>query len=168
MIFILIALVLFLLDYNIKNYVEKNYKLGDKKDIFKGKITLKKQYNRGFCLNYMDNKVDLVKKVSVVVFGLLLLVFLFILPQKKKCLKKLGLSMCIGGAASNVYDRLKRGYVIDYFSFNIKSLKHIVFNLADIFVIIGSVVVFFSSLSTTNEKAIKCKLGANIPSPDSK
>lgn len=52
MVYILIALALFVLDWNIKNYFEDNYKIGDRKDILKGKITLKKQYNRGFSLNF--------------------------------------------------------------------------------------------------------------------
>lgn len=146
MIYILIALTLFVLDWNIKNYIEENFKIGDKKDILNGKITLKKQYNRGFSLNFLEHKAELVKKVSAIVFALLVLVFLLILPQKKKHLKKLGLSICLGGAASNVWDRLKRGYVIDYFSFNIKPLKKIIFNLGDIFIFIGSIIIFAISL----------------------
>ena len=46
------------------------------------------------------------------------------------------------GAASNVLDRFKRGYVIDYFTINIKPIKNIVFNLADIFIFIGSFITF--------------------------
>lgn len=150
MVYILIALALFLFDWNIKNYIEENFKIGDKRDILNGKITLKKQYNRGFSLNFLEHKAEFVKKVSALVFGILVLVFLFILPQKRKHLKKLGLSICLGGVASNVWDRLKRGYVIDYFSFNIKVLKKIVFNLADIFIIIGSIIIFITSLFNSN------------------
>lgn len=150
MVYILIALALFVLDWNIKNYFEDNYKIGDRKDILKGKITLKKQYNRGFSLNFLEHKAQLVKKVSALVFAVLVLVFFLILPQKKKCIQKLGLSICLGGAASNVWDRLKRGYVIDYFSINVKPLKRIVFNLADLFIIIGSVLIFIYSLFNPN------------------
>src|SRR5690554_3438563 len=105
MIYILITLAVFLLDHNVKNYIEQHFKLGDRKDILKSRITLKKQYNSGFCLNVLDDRIDLVKKVSAFVFGLVVLAFLLILPQKKRRMIKLGLSLCIGGAASNIKDR---------------------------------------------------------------
>ena len=54
---------------------------------------------------------------------------------KKGCLaQKIGLSMVLGGAISNLYDRLVKGYVVDYFSIEIKRLKKVIFNLGVIFV----------------------------------
>ena len=54
---------------------------------------------------------------------------------KKGCLaQKIGLSMVLGGAISNLYDRLVKGYVVDYFSIEFKRLKKVIFNLGDIFV----------------------------------
>ncbi len=146
MIYILMALAVFTLDCNLKNYIERHFKLSDKKDILKGRITVRKQYNSGFCLNVMDNRIDIVKKASAAILGAVVLVFMMILPGKKKTLTKLGLSLCIGGAASNVKDRFNKGYVVDYFSINFKPIKHIVFNLADIFIFIGSIMVFLTSL----------------------
>ena len=48
----------------------------------------------------------------------------------------------MGGAFSNAYDRLKRGYVVDYVSFDIgsKRLKNIVFNVSDFFIMIGALI----------------------------
>lgn len=154
MVYILIALAVFLLDSNMKNYIEQNIRIGERKDILKGKITVKKEYNSGFCLNVLDDKIEVVKRVSAIVFCMVTFAFILILPCKSKRLQKLGLSLCIGGAASNLKDRFKKGKVVDYFSFNIKSIKHIVFNLADIFIIIGSIIMLLSSLfhrDTINE-----------------
>lgn len=150
MIYILIALGVFFLDHNVKNYIEQNFKLGEKKDIFNGKITIKKQYNSGFSLNVLDDRIDLVKKVSAIVFGIVFISFVFILPQKRKRLMKLGLSLAIGGAASNLKDRFVKGYVVDYFIINLKPIKNIVFNLSDIFIFIGSFIMFLSSLFHPN------------------
>lgn len=153
MIYIMITLGIFFLDWNIKNYIEKRFTAGEKKDILKGKVTIRKQYNTGLCLNFLDKKIELVKNLSAAVFGALVIAYIIILPQKNKTLKKLGLSICTGGAASNVYDRYKRGYVVDYFSLNIKPIKHIIFNLADIFILLGSFITFFSCLITGSKKA---------------
>lgn len=153
MIYIIIALSVFLLDWNIKKYIEDHFDIGEKKDILKGKVTVRKQYNRGFSLNILDNKVELVKKITGVIFAVLILTYIIILPQRNKTLKKIGLSLCTGGAASNVLDRFKNGHVVDYFSFNCKPIKHIVFNLADIFILLGSFITFLSYLMHPEAKS---------------
>lgn len=145
MVYILITLALFIFDADVKNYIEQNFRMGETKDILKGRITVIRHHNKGFSLNVLDNRQDIVKKVSVILFGVIVLLFIIILPQKRKRLMKLGLSLSIGGAASNVWDRFKKGYVVDYFSINIKPIKHIVFNLADIFIFIGAFMLFLSS-----------------------
>mgnify|MGYP004557310627 CR=1 FL=1 len=45
-----------------------------------------------------------------------------------------------------LYDRLKRGYVVDYFSIQCGKLKKVVFNLGDIFVFLGSGILFGAEL----------------------
>ena len=66
---------------------------------------------------------------------------------KKGCVaQKIGLSMVLGGAISNLYDRLVKGYVVDYFSIEFKRLKKVIFNLGDIFVFLGSLVFLIGEL----------------------
>ncbi len=60
--------------------------------------------------------------------------------------QKIGLSMVLGGAISNLYDRLVKGYVVDYFSIEFKRLKNVIFNLGDIFVFLGSLVFLAAEL----------------------
>ncbi|HKL80148.1 MAG TPA: signal peptidase II [Mobilitalea sp.] len=136
----------------VRIHIEKNMQLDDSKEIMNGKVTLKKQYNRGMFLNLLEDKVDTVKKISVVLLGVLLLTFAILLPKKNNRLFKLAISLCLGGAISNVYERLRRGYVTDYFSFNCKPLKSIVFNLADMCIILGSFLLLLISLFSP-----KCK-----------
>ncbi len=65
-----------------------------------------------------------------------------ILPQKDKNVQKLGIAIILGGAISNLYDRVVRRYVVDYFSIQCGKLKGVVFNLGDIFVFLGSGILF--------------------------
>jgi signal peptidase II len=92
----------------------------------------------------MDHKPGLVKMISSIMLGIIILVFSLLLAKKGNTLYKLGLSLILGGAASNVYDRIKRGYVVDYFSF--KFLKRVIFNLSDLFIFIGAVLISVVSL----------------------
>ncbi|MBS5063751.1 MAG: signal peptidase II, partial [Hungatella hathewayi] len=47
---------------------------------------------------------------------------------------------------SNLYDRLKRGYVVDYFSIQAGFLKKVVLNLGDLFIMTGAVILTAKSL----------------------
>ena len=56
---------------------------------------------------------------------------------------KFGLSLLLGGAFSNTYDRLRRGYVVDYFRLNVpaKRIWNLIFNISDFCIVIGAVLV---------------------------
>ena len=65
---------------------------------------------------------------------------------KEHIVRKLALATVIGGSLSNLYDRFVRRYVVDYFSVQIGPLKKVVFNLGDICVFLGSVVLILAEL----------------------
>lgn len=150
MLYILIALAIVLVEYKVKNYIEANKKLGDHEDILQGKVTICKHYNKGAFLNFMENKKEVVKTISCVFLGLILLLFALILPRKGNKLMKFGLSLLLGGAISNVYDRIKRGYVVDYFSINFGKLKNVIFNIADFAIMLGSLLMLIASIFSKN------------------
>lgn len=130
---------IFSVDLTIKNKVEKNQPYGVQKEIGKGFLLLRKVYNKGAMLHFLENKGKIVKVVSLILFLFLWLPFILILSKEGRVLEKIGLSSLLGGAASNLYDRLRRGYVIDYFSFSF--LKKIIFNLGDIFIFFGVILL---------------------------
>ncbi|BCJ92969.1 hypothetical protein acsn021_05380 [Anaerocolumna cellulosilytica] len=139
MVFIIIVMAIFYTDVKIKEYIEDKKEMHKKEEILNGNITIERYHNKGAMLNFMQNDAGFVKCLSAALLGIILLVFTVLLPKKGNNLLKLGLSLVLGGALSNVYDRFKRGYVVDYFSF--KFLKKIVFNISDIFIFIGSFLV---------------------------
>ena len=139
MLYLSLAGIIFVADLLIKNYIEKNRKMNEEEEILVGNITLTRYHNKGAMLNFMEKNTKLVVFVSGLLLGGLLLLFGLMIPKKGNKALKFGLAILVGGAASNVYDRVKRGYVVDYFSF--KWLKNVVFNIADLFIIIGSVLV---------------------------
>jgi signal peptidase II len=148
MIYIFIVLVIVIGEYNIKNYIEKNRELGERQEILKGNIIIRKHHNEGAFLNFMGEKKEMLKTISCILLGLISLLFIILLPKNGKKVFKLGLAFALGGAISNVADRIKRGYVVDYFSFNCKKLKSIIFNLSDIAIFLGSGLMLLSSLFT--------------------
>lgn len=139
MLYLSLAGIIFVADLFIKNYIEKNKKMNEEEEILGGNITLTRYHNKGAMLNFMEKNTKLVVFISGLLLGGLLLLFGLMIPKKGNKVLKFGLAILVGGAASNVYDRVKRGYVVDYFSF--KWLKNVVFNIADLFIIVGSVLI---------------------------
>lgn len=141
--YLVIPLVIFAVDVYIKQYIEDTKDEGFEKSILGGRILLRKSHNKGAMLNIMENRQKLVAGFSLGMSVCILIGYLYLLSKRGKHLLKIGLSFLVGGAFSNVYDRLVRRYVVDYFSFNIKweKIRKIVFNLADLFIFAGSFLV---------------------------
>ena len=131
--------VIFGTDTAIKNKIEKKQQSDLEKEFCNGFIIIRRVHNKGAILHLLEKHGNIVKVLSLVLLLLFFIPFIILIPKEGWVLEKLGFSSLLGGAASNVYDRLKRGYVVDYFSFSF--LKKIVFNLGDLFIFIGLVLV---------------------------
>ena len=138
MVYLFISALIFIGDLLLKNYIEKNKKLGTQEKILKDKIIVTKYHNHGAFLNLLEKKREILLVASGILIGLLGMAMVFVLPQKGKKMLKLGLCFMLGGAGSNVYDRLQRGYVVDYFSFSF--YDKVIFNISDMFIFLGSLI----------------------------
>lgn len=141
--YLCIVALIFAGELGIKNYVEKKRNAGEEKEICKGRILLRKYHNKGACMNLGEKKSNVVAGLSLILTAVLALVFLFTLTRHGNGWLKAGLSLLLGGAFSNTYDRLKRKYVVDYFSFGVKwePLRAIVFNISDFCILIGALII---------------------------
>lgn len=137
MAYILLAVFIFVLDVFMKNRIEARDKENFPVRLDNG-ISLEKHHNKGFILNKMDHKPELVKLLSVITVIPLLIWAVWLFVKKAGALGKTGAAFLLGGAASNIYDRLTRGYVVDYIRLPIKKIRHIIFNIADFFIFIGA------------------------------
>lgn len=144
MIYLFIMGGIFAADCFLKWWIEK--KPDDYgQEIWGGRILLQKSHNRGAMLNFMEGKRQFVTGISVGITIGTAVVFAALLRRKGEYVYKAALAFVLGGALSNVFDRIKRHYVVDYFSFCAKyeRLRRIVFNLGDIFIFLGAFLVFY-------------------------
>ncbi|NBH72013.1 signal peptidase II [Clostridiaceae bacterium] len=102
------------------------------------RIWVYRNHNAGFPFGFLKKKESLVKTVPLVLTSLLAGGLLAMRREKGQRVRKLGMAMVIGGSLSNLYDRYVRGYVVDYFSLRFGPLKEVVFNLGDIFILLGA------------------------------
>ena len=80
------------------------------------------------------------------------------IPKNKfELLTKASLTLIISGAIGNLIDRIFRGFVIDMFHFIFWGNDFAVFNMADIFVVLGTfllaVVILFNDIKKDKEVA---------------
>jgi signal peptidase II len=66
--------------------------------------------------------------------------------------KKYGLLMIFGGAIGNLYDRLFYKAVPDFIDFHVEEFHWFVFNVADIFITIGVIIMILFELIFNNQK----------------
>lgn len=131
------------LDLSIKNVVEGGEEESFPRDLprSKGLVRLHRNHNLGFPFGFLEKRPELVKGIPLLVISAMAGALCALCQDKGKTAQKAGIAIVIGGAISNLYDRVVRGYVVDYFSIEWEPIKNVVFNLGDMFVFLGSAVI---------------------------
>ncbi len=126
-------------DLRIKSHVEKTMEMREERPVCGGRVILRRYHNRGAFLNLGEEKSGWVRAASVCMTAGVVALYVRLGTQKRNPLLRLGLSLLLGGAVSNTYDRLRQNYVVDYFSFHtgFRPLDRMVFNLADFAIAAG-------------------------------
>ena len=154
MIFIIILLSVFLGDLLLKKYIEANLPEGEEKTVFGGRILIRKLHNHGIALGGLSEHPLLIRRGTIGLIGGMFVYYLILLFRKGETVRKTGLSLLLGGALCNWFDRFHQGHVTDYFSFQVKwqKLRQIVFNLSDICIFIGSILMLFGGCRKKKQK----------------
>ncbi|MCR8747261.1 signal peptidase II [Romboutsia lituseburensis] len=92
--------------------------------------------NRGAAFGmFQDNQIIfIVVAVIATIFGLY-----YLHTKKLNILGKTSIVLIIAGAIGNLIDRVRLGFVVDYFDF--RFIWEYVFNIADIFVVVGTIML---------------------------
>lgn len=127
-------------DLFIKARIEKKIAEHETRPLLGGKVLLRNHHNKGAMLNLGQRRRGAIVVLSLAMTAILAVLFVLSLGTRGNTLLRVGLSLLLGGAFSNTYDRLKRKYVVDYLSFGVrwKRFRAIVFNISDFCIIIGA------------------------------
>jgi signal peptidase II len=103
--------------------------------------------NRGISLGMLQATNMEMRWLLVGMTALIGLIVLVWMMREKILGDILGLSLILGGAIGNIYDRYVFGYVIDYADLHIGTFRpFLVFNIADAAITIGVVIILARSL----------------------
>lgn len=93
--------------------------------------------NRGAAFGMLKNQRWLF--ISITVICVLFIIFYMIAKKPKSRILGISLAMIAGGGIGNLIDRISLQYVVDFIDFRIINFP--VFNVADIFVSVGAVLM---------------------------
>lgn len=105
--------------------------------------------NRGAAFGMLQNN----QIIFILIAGIATVVGLYWIHKNKNTINKIGKAsviMIISGAIGNLIDRIRLGFVVDYFDFKI--IWQYVFNFADILVVCGTILLCFYILKYTDIK----------------
>lgn len=80
------------------------------------------------------------------------LFILFYLFKEKNSFRLISLSLIFGGAIGNLFDRLRSGFVVDFFDFHIKDFHWPAFNLADSAISLGVILFCYNVIFKERKK----------------
>jgi len=139
--YLLIALVVVLLDGWTKHMVAKRISLYAHIQIIPGFFRLTHTENTGAAFSLFADSTAPWKTGLLIAFSVIALIVVSVLLWKNHhahTVTGIGLSLIMGGALGNLWDRLARGRVVDFLLFYVKRYQWPVFNLADSAIVVGA------------------------------
>ncbi len=127
------------------------------KFIIRSKLVLNETINviaNFFNITYVENdgaawNILSGNKIILILIALLVLFFIFyyfVFNKKLNKIEVIAYSLFIGGLLGNLWDRIFIGRVIDYFDFKIFGYNFPVFNLADICIVLGVLIIIINEI----------------------
>lgn len=142
--FLLIAVSVILLDRLTKWAVARYIPLHDSIAIIPGLFHISHVENRGAAFGLFADSAFPWKIAALVGFSLVALLIVSVLLWKNGHTMNtttIGLSLILGGAAGNLWDRVVDGRVVDFLHFYIGSYSWPDFNIADSAIVVGAVLL---------------------------
>ncbi len=130
-------LSIFLLDRITKIYVINLDKRLIGSEIFSSKyLNISLIWNEGIAFGLLSfDQENLYNLLTILI--ILIIFFIFLMILKSSGLKKFALSIILGGALGNVFDRILYKSVPDFIDFHVGEFHWFIFNIADVFITIG-------------------------------
>lgn len=146
---VIISIILVLLDQGIKYFIDKNVLF---LEVIPNIFNIHKVYNYGVAFSFLENKRYLVLLISII-----LIFFLFNLRKDLPKTRKYDIlfGVIYGGIFGNLIDRVIHGYVIDYLEVFIFKYGFPIFNLADICITLGILLVVLNMMGEQNDRRRK-------------
>lgn len=143
-----IALIVLILDLASKYWVESALEFGQSIPLT-GFFNLVLTYNPGAAFSFLSDQPGWQRWFLSGIAGSAALLIVYLLNKyKHEKLFCLSLSLILGGAVGNLYDRITLGHVVDFLDFYIGHYHWPAFNIADSAIFIGAALMIYESFQS--------------------
>ena len=134
---LLIIIIIFSLDRISKFYVIFKSETNLSSSLYKSKfLNIDLIWNEGIAFGLFSFDQSLYYNLLTLVIILITLIISWLMLRAKG-LEKISFLMIIGGSLGNLYDRINYSSVPDFIDFHINNFHWFIFNVADIFISLG-------------------------------
>ena len=146
-----LIIIIFSVDRISKIYVISQSEKNLFNDLFQSKfLNISLIWNEGIAFGLLSFERN--QFYNILTFLILIVVILiFYMVLRSKGLKKYSLLMILGGALGNLYDRIFFKAVPDFIDFHIGNFHWFIFNVSDIFITIGVLIMIILELTDNNK-----------------
>lgn len=138
----LLSAALFVVDRLSKVWIDRNIGAFDTWAIIPGFFNIIHAENRGMAFSLMADWTSAWRGLFLIGVSSAVLIFVVVmLWQAKTLLQRSALTLVLGGAAGNLYDRLVRGSVTDFLDVYVGDYHWPTFNVADSAITVGALLL---------------------------
>jgi len=151
-----LASMVFALDRLTKRIIESRMSVFDTHTVIPGFFDIVHARNRGAAFSIFADSTSPLRPFLLIGLSLAALILVAGILRKASSMDKptaIGLSLILGGALGNVFDRIVSGAVTDFLDFYIGTLHWPAFNVADSAIVIGSGLLLLSLLRPKHQPA---------------
>lgn len=137
----ILAISIFIIDQLSKSIISTYLKLNQSIEVIKDFFYLRYINNTGASWGILSNS-----RILLIILSLIAIIILirYMYSFKETKLNYIGFGFLLGGILGNLSDRLLHGYVKDFLDFIIFNYDFPVFNIADIFIVLGVIILIIS------------------------
>ena len=151
-----LAAIVFALDRLTKQIIETRVSVLDTHTVIPGFFDIVHARNRGAAFSMFADSNSPWRPFFLIGLSIAALILVAGILRKASTLDRptaLGLSLILGGALGNVFDRIVSGAVTDFLDFYIGTLHWPAFNVADSAIVVGSGLLLISLLRPKQQTA---------------
>ena len=108
-------------------------------------------WNSGMAFGLFESESNTYHIISAVIASVIIILIIW-LYKSILLLEKIALSIVIGGALGNLFDRIKYNAVPDFIDMHYRDFHWFVFNVSDIVITIGIILLLLNDILKKNEK----------------
>ncbi len=144
---LILGVTILILDQITKLWIESNFALGETRTVIPGLFNLVFVLNKGAAFGFLADLEGNLRTyffIGATALAVVLIIYLLRTVHRRDYYLFSALGLILGGALGNMIDRIRLGMVIDFLDFHLGSHHWPAFNIADVAISVGAILLIVS------------------------